>query len=78
MFAPSLSSGLFSTLHPNLQGLRHALLGDGRAGEAAGAQALRVDDVLARLHRHVLADLGGIAGRQLHGVRGRGLTGRQK
>ena len=65
MFAPSLSSGVTSTLHPNLQGLRHALLGDGRAGEAAPAQALRVDDVLARLHRHVLAHLARVARGQL-------------
>ena len=48
-----------------LQGLGHPLLGDGRTGEPVAAQALGVDDVLARLHRHVLAHLARVACWQL-------------
>ena len=72
MLAPSLSSCVFSTCDLNLQGLRHTLLGDRWTGEAVRAQALRVYDVLARLDRHVLADLGGVTGGQLQRRQGWG------
>ena len=48
-----------------LQGLGDSLLGHRRTGEPVLTQALRVDDVLARLHRHVLAHLAGVARGQL-------------
>ena len=48
-----------------LQGLGDPLLGHRWTGEPVLTQALRVDDVLARLHRHVLAHLAGVAGGQL-------------
>ena len=52
-----------------LQGLGHPLLGDGGTGEPVAAQALGVDDVLARLHRHVLAHLARVACWQLGNVK---------
>ena len=51
-----------------LQCLGDSLLGDGWTSEPVLAQALRVDDVLPRLHCHVLAHLAGVASRQLEKI----------
>ena len=53
----------------HLQGLGDSLLGDWWTCKPVLAQALRVDDVLPRLHCHVLAHLTGVAGGQLENLK---------